>query len=99
MPKVVDLLTGVDPVPSAGLPAHRKQKHQMIHLQTRRSDVDRVGCARTRVDLAAFLRAHRSGAGLGSILLLAFSANGTEGGGVAQGGEGGLEIKATTQKQ
>lgn len=50
-----------------------------------------VGHACTCVDLIAFLWAHRGSTGLNSLLLLAFPADGTEGGGIAQGGEGGLK--------
>ena len=45
----------------------------------------------TCVDIIAFLWAHRGSTGLCSLLLFTFPANRTEGGGVAQGGEGGLE--------
>ena len=50
-----------------------------------------VGFACTCVDLIAFLWAHRGSTGLSNLFLLAFPADGTEGGGVGQGGEGGLK--------
>ena len=57
-----------------------------------------VSFVHTCVDLIAFLWAHRGNTGLSSIFLLAFSPDGTEGGGVAQGGEGGLNCREQVQK-
>lgn len=57
-----------------------------------------VSFVHTCVDLIAFLWAHRGNTGLSSVLLLAFSPDRTEGGGVAQGGEGGLNCKEQVQK-
>lgn len=56
-----------------------------------------IRCACTCVDLIAFLWAHRGSTGLSSLLLLAFSPDGTKGGGVAEGGEGGLKKKKKEQ--
>lgn len=55
-------------------------------------------CTHTCVDLIAFLWTHGGNTGLSSVLLLAFSPDRTEGGGVAQGGEGGLNCREQVKK-
>lgn len=87
----------VDPVLSAGLPTHKKHNIKLIKYS--QITLERLSvpvlvcrqCASTCVDLVAFLWAQRGSTGLSSLLLLAFSANGTEGRGVAQGREGRLK--------
>lgn len=68
----------------------RKTPLNILRLTEMICTLFKHGEAFTCVGLAAFLWAHRGGTGLGNLLLLAFPTNGTEGGGVAQGGESGL---------
>ena len=93
---MVDLFTAVEPLPSAGLPAHETPRKKRLSNICRD---DLCMCGRTVkleytcVCLIAFLWAHGGSIGLRSLLLLAFPANRTEGGGVAQRGKSSLKIR------
>lgn len=81
-----------DPALSAGLPAQKNKNKN--HTQKNTSNLlPQIRCGHTCVNLIAFLWAHRCNTGLSCVLLFAFSPDGTEGGGVAQGRKGGLEYK------